>query len=350
MEAISNRYLGELSEKERKTIDKVLEQYDFQTISCSKVRSVYKIETTSGIICLKRIKHGRHKPNNGSILVQELIERNFYNIAKYYKTKDGRVYVRHKKVLFYVTEWIDGVECDLNNIDEALNCVKLLAEFHVAANSVDTSKLRVKNNLINWPKKFNESVQDLEKFHRVIDRKRIKSEFDSIYSSHIDSFYYRGMISLNFLNTSDYYRLSKEASKNKSICHDSFYYQNIIKRDSSYYIIDLDSIMIDLHVNDLGKLIRRLMSKKSYQWDFEKARRLIDAYASVNKLSKSELEVMLALIIFPHKFWKLGKRRYIKHKGWDEAKYMRKLTKLIKYNELQIKFLEDYLSFLKEYQ
>lgn len=350
MEATNYRYLQEPSEKEKSIIDKVLEQYDFQSTGYSKARSAYKIETTCGSICLKRIKHGRHKPNNGIILVEELTKRDFYNIAKYYRTKNGRGYVRYKKMIFYATEWIDGEESDLNNILEAVNCVKLLAKFHIAANNINTKNLKIKNNLINWPKKFNENISDLENFQRIIERKRIRSEFDSIYSSHIESFYYRGMIALNFLNTSDYYRLSREASKNKSICHDSFYYQNIIKKDDKYYIIDLDSIMIDLHINDLGKLIRRLMFKKSYQWNFEKAKMLIEAYSAVNKLSKSELEVMLALIIFPHKFWKLGKRRYLKHKAWDESKYMRKLNKLIKYNETQIKFLEDYLSFLKGYQ
>lgn len=49
------------------------------------------------------------------------------------------------------------------------------------------------------------------------------------------------------------------------------------------------------------------MTKKSYQWDFEKTKRIIEAYNSENKLTKEDLEVMLSLVIFPHKFWKLGK-------------------------------------------
>ena len=101
---------------------------------------------------------------------------------------------------------------------------------------------------------------------------------------------------------------------------------------------DLDSITIDIHLNDLGNLIRRLMSKRSYKWDFNKAKILIEAYSSINKLDKNELEVMLALIIFPYKFWKLGKKRYIKHKDWDESKYMYKLTRLIRYTPCKINF------------
>ncbi|EFG86108.1 spore coat protein, CotS family [Clostridium carboxidivorans P7] len=162
-----------------------------------------------------------------------------------------------------------------------------------------------------------------------------------MYSSYLDNIYHRAMTSLNFLNTSDYYKLSRQAEKNKTICHDSFYYQNIIKKNNQYYIIDLDSIIIDLHVNDLGKLIRRLMFKGSYEWDFQKAKTLIEAYNEVNKLEKNELEVMLALIVFPHKFWKLGRKRYIKYKNWDENKYIHKLNRLMKYNDMQNKFWKN---------
>lgn len=49
-----------------------------------------------------------------------------------------------------------------------------------------------------------------------------------------------------------------------------FYYQNIIKKGREYYIIDLDNIIIDLQVNDLGKYIRRLMNKKAINGTLKK--------------------------------------------------------------------------------
>lgn len=342
--------IDKLSEKEIRMVNRVLENYSFDVIKFVKVRSAYKLETSFGNICLKRMKHGEHKPLNGSILVQELVDKGFHNIAKYYKTKNDRIYVKYRNSFFYATEWIDGEECNLDSIEEAKNCVKLLAHYHIASSNIDIKRFKIKNNLKNWPVIFKHNLQDLEKFERIINRKKIKSEFDIAFGNYIESIYHRGMVAINFLNTSDYYKLSRQASQNKIICHDSFYYQNIIKKDEEYYIIDLDSIIVDLHVNDLGKLIRRLMFKRSYKWDFEKAKILIEEYNSISKFDKSELEVMLALIIFPHKFWKLGKKRYIKHKGWDESKYMHKLNRLVRYNDNQNKFLEDYLNYIKDYQ
>ncbi|AYD40301.1 CotS family spore coat protein [Clostridium fermenticellae] len=339
-----------ISEKEKKMVNRILKRYNFCILDIKKVRSVYKIKTSDGNVCLKKLKHGKNKPYNGSLLVEELLNNGFYNTARYYKTNDGHSYVKFKNLLFYVTDWIDGQECNLNDIHEAIECVKLLARYHIATSKIDMSSFKIRNNLKNWNNIFIKCLHDLEKFENIIENKKLKTHFDIMYKKYIHSMYNKGIISLHFLNTSEYYRLSRKSSLSRAICHDSFYYQNIIKKNHNYYIIDLDSIVIDLHVNDLGKLIRRLMFKKNYEWDFYKALKLIEAYSSINKLNKEELEVMLSLIIFPHKFWKLGRKRYIKNKNLSEQKYTHKLIRLIKYDELQNEFLENYLKYIDNYK
>ena len=334
---------------ENTLVTNALNNYEFSVLGYTKVRSAYKIESEDCNFCLKKIKHGRNKPENGNKLVKELSKVGFNNTAKYYTTKAGNILVKNKKCLFYVTDWIDGTECDLKIIEEACRCSKLLAQFHRAANSIENKDFKIRNNIKNWPKIFNSNQYDLDSFKRKIERKKLRSEFDKLFYEHIDNFIKRGMIALKILNTSEYYKISKEANKNKTICHDSFYYQNIIKKDDEFYIIDLDSIIFDLQINDLGKLIRRLMYKSEYGWNFGKAKKIIESYCSVNSLTKSELEVMLALIIYPHKFWKLGKKRYIKCKSWNESKYVHKIYRLINYDEQQEIFLEEYLKFLDSF-
>ncbi|GAA0723199.1 CotS family spore coat protein [Clostridium malenominatum] len=343
------QYIDDLTNYEGKNVRRILENYDFNIDNITKVRSAYRIDTDKGPVCLKKIRRSKRKAINGNIVVQELDKHGFPYTAKFYRTKNNYLFEKHKKSFYYVTEWIDGEECDLNDINEACNCVKLLAKFHICSCKIETKKLKVKNNLKNWPKIFNKNISDLETYKQIIEKKRLKNEFDISYKEYIDKFHNRGLAALHFLNSSDYYILSKKANENKTLCHDSFYYQNIIKKDEDYYLIDLDSIIIDLHINDLGKLIRRLMFKKSYSWEFDKAKKLIEAYNEVKPLSKGEIEAMLAMIAFPHKYWKLGRKRYIKKKGWSEAKYMNKLNKLIKSDELQQKFLDDYVRYANTY-
>lgn len=332
--------------KEDSMVKAVMSEYGLAVIDIYKVVSVYKIVTPEGYYCLKRIRRGRRKVNNINYLVEQLYSNGFYNTAKFIKTKTNHLYVRYRKYIFYVTEWIDGKECNVDNFDEVLDSIRLLANFHTCVNRVYTSKLKIRKNLKNWPKIFFNNLADLEKFKTVIERKKIKNEFDISYLKYIDMFYERGLKTIDLLNKSNYYMLSHSASIDKNVCYDGFNYKNIIKREEIYFLIDLDSITIDLQVLDLGKLIRRLMFRSNYQWDFQKARVMIEEYNNIKLLSLEEIEVMAAFIMFPHKFWKLGKKRYIKQKGWSEKKYLHKLNKIVNYYEQENDFYEQYLSYL----
>lgn len=337
---------GGITEKVRNIIEIVLHHYDVNIHNITRVRSVYKVESDKGNLCVKRVKRGRRKAQNGYYLVENLKKSNFHNTATYYKTFRGNYYVEHGKRIYYVTSWIDGTECDVRDINEGIGCVELLAKFHNSVNSIDVSKLKLKNNLKNWPGIFYSSVLDMEKYKSYINRKVIKSQFDHLYYDYIDMYYQRGLTALTFLNNSNYYKLSREANIRKTICHNSFYYQNIIKKQDQYYLIDLDSVMIDLQIMDLGNFIRRLMHKSEYNWDFNKAKILIEHYSTFRSVSAEELEVILSLLIFPYRFWKLGKKRYVKQKGWSETKYLKKLNKILKYSLEEQRFIESFMNYI----
>jgi CotS family spore coat protein len=338
-----------LSSRELELVKEICAKYGVNVQSVVKIRSVYKVKYDDNkSICLKRMKSGKKKVIRGNKLIEALNNNGFYNTVKYFRTINGNLYVKYKKFIFYATEWIEGRECNFDNLEEACGCVKLLAEFHKTTNKLGKKHFNVYNNLKNWPNIFKENLSELERFKNVINKKVLKSEFDIVYLKNMDRFLDRALMAINILSTSSYYKISKKANHNKTICHDSFYYQNVIEKNGEYYLIDFDSIMIDLQINDLGKLIRRLMYKGTYKWEFEKAKKLIEAYIDVNPLSKEELEVMLSLIIFPHKFWKLGKKKYYKRKNWSEIKYMHKLKKLIKYNDFQHEFVKKYFEYLNE--
>ncbi|MBW9147663.1 CotS family spore coat protein [Clostridium sp. CM028] len=342
-------HLNIITNKKMQILINVVRKYKLELITAEKVRSAYKITTDNGDFCLKKMRHGRSKVKNGCILTEELLLNNFTNTPKYFRTKDGAFSVSYKKNIYYLTEWLEGCECDLTDIDEAVSCTKLLAQFHNVSNKIDHNKIHIPNNLKDWPKIFTNDLNDFKRFERIITNKRIKNEFDIHFLENIDNFYNRGMSSVNILNKSQYYKSSKIANVKKIICHNNFRYHNIIKKDGEYFIINLDSIMSDLQISDLGKLLRRLMFEKAYGWNFNFAKVLIEAYNSTNKLSKEDLEIMLALIIFPHKFWKLAKKRYMKQKKWSETKYLNKLNKITCHNEAQEKFFNEYLNFLEEY-
>jgi len=336
--------------EEKIILNEICENYGLKFLTATKVRSAYKVKLKdSKEICVKKMKNGRKKVLLSYKLVEDLRKKGFLNTPRYLKTTNEHVYVKYKNMIFFATEWINGVECDLSNINEACEAAKLMAEFHKSTELLNIEKYNIKSNIKNWPKIFVNNLNDFERFESAISKKRLINEFDNMFLENIDEFYYRGLKALNTLNSSQYHKISREYSSKKTICHNSFYYQNIIKKDKEFYLIDMNSIIIDLRFNDLGKFIQRLMYKKEYKWEFNSAKAIIESYNSIYKLSKNELEIMLAFIIFPHKFWKLGKKRYINNKNWSEDKYIHKLNKIIKYAQYQDSFINEYINFLIDY-
>lgn len=339
-----------LSDKEIEIVKKICEKYDFSVRKAYKIRSVYKLFTYDNkCICLKKTKSGKKKIGNGNNLVEQLYKVGFTKTPNYIKMKNGKLYSTHRGYIFYAMNWVDGDEADLDDLEQAVVCAELLSQFHNSTKKIDVTKLKIKNNVKNWPSIFMEDIYALDRFQNEIENKRLKTTFDIEYKKNIDFFTNRGLIALNILNTSAYNKL-KNGEDNVVICHDSYYYQNLIKGEDGFYIIDLNNLVYDLRISDLGKYIRRLMSKKSYNWDFNKCKVLIEGYNKNYHLEKDELKAMLALIIFPHRFCKLGRKRYLKRKPWPEIKYSHKLRKIVKQFSIKEQFINDYLKFIKEYE
>lgn len=335
-----------IGEKERTVLERVLREYNIAARDIARLRSAYKVEGNDDMYFVKRMRHGSRKAGNGCVIVEALNNTGFLSTAKYYPNKEGAFFTKYGKYIYYVTSWIDGTEIDIENFQDALSCIELLARFHLAANCAEIKSLKIKNNLKNWPRIFTGNLSDLERYRYVINKKKIKNQFDNTYMDLIDFYYSRGVTALSILNSSNYHELSKSINNNRTICHDSFYYQNILKGSDGLYLIDFDSIIIDLQIVDLSKFIRRIMFRKNYEWNFDKAKILIEHYSNIKAVTKEELEIMLALLTFPHKFWKLGKKRYIKTKGWNEAKYLRKLNKITKFREEEQIFMENFIDYI----
>jgi CotS family spore coat protein len=340
--------LGFLDLKERNSIYKVLERYNLNVLDIQKFESRYKIATKDNYYWLYALKSGRDDIINNDSIGQELIKNKFSYFQNYIRTKYHELYIRSNKTIYYLTECIEGEACNIRSFDEAAKAVKFLASFHTVSYKINNDSQRLKKNRQNWIYIFNKNLSDFEKYKILIEKKRIRNSFDSIFYQQIDYYYKIGMLSLDLLSKYDYYNTLHKGDTNYTLCLDGLNRKNFIKTNGLYYLTSLDPVIIDYYVNDLNKYIKSIMNKTDFAWDFIKAKGLIEAYSDIKKLSKQDLGILLALIIFPYRFWKLGKKRYVTRKNWDENKYMNKLQKITKYQEKQEKFINDFFNYLSE--
>lgn len=333
--------------KERTLVYSILERYNLNVISVEKFDNKYKVITSNNSFWLNSINRGRNRIISSDIVIEELIKEKFESTLKYVRSKYKELYIRKKKTIYYITEYMEGEQCNLNNFEEDIGCIKLLASFHKAARTIDSDKIRLKRNMKNWSNIFNRNLSDLERFKNLIERKRIKTEFDAIYYKHIEYFYKVALLSINLLNKYDYYDVIYKSKSSYTLCLDGLSHKYLLKANGAYYLTSLEPLEIDYYINDVSKFIRTIMNKVSSEWDFQRAIKLIEAYGEINNVDKQEAGILLGLLIFPYKFWKLGKKRYIKHKAWEESRYKSKFEKIIKYKEKQEDFIDDYLNYLE---
>lgn len=344
---LESKCASNIGKKDRIMLAKVLNYYDFNVDTVEKVRSAYKVFTDIGVFCLKRVGHGYRKAKKSYYLMKYLKEKGYSNIAEYYFTREGKALIRDKGVAFYLTYWIEGREASFSTLDEILRCSELLADFHNNAKGFSANKhVKIKTHTKKWRKTFTKCRNELGEFSKHIDRLKLKSEFDYTYRSSIGYFKEEAEQAIRILNCSSYDELCEYYINEGYICHDSYYYQNIlIDNNDKLFIVDLESCQFDMPMSDLGKLIRRILSKKRYKWDFDLCRKIIERYCIVRPMSKEEYEILLAMLVFPHKFWKLGKKRYIKEKKWNENKYRKKLNRLMRERQFKKEFIYCYINF-----
>ncbi|MGE5633289.1 MAG: CotS family spore coat protein [Caulobacteraceae bacterium] len=341
------KYSSDINQKEAAMLDSILKHYDFNILSVEKVRSAYKVYTDNGVFCLKRVGHGYRKAKKCFYIIKHLRDKGFNNVAEYYQTREKKIFLKLDDAAFYITYWIEGREASFRIIDDILRCAELLASFHNHAKGFEAPKhVTIKSDYKKWKKHFEKYLKQMEAFKSSIDKLKLKSEFDYMYRNCADYYCNEARLAIKLLKQSKYADLSEYQKNELYVCHDSFYYQNIIISDSKeLYLVDLESCLYDIPMSDLGKFIRRVMTKGKYKWDFDLCRKIIESYSKIRPVSKEEYAILLTMLIFPHKFWKLGRKRYVKNKKWNEEKFKKKLKKIIKYREYKKEFIKCFMSF-----
>lgn len=338
---------GQITGTEYSIVLNVLKNYNIEAKRISKFGNDYRITTQDEDFCLKRIRHGRDGVERLFRMTEYITNKGFCSLPRYFKTREERLFVKYKHCYFYMTGWVDGREANLDNFNELLDCIKVLAEFHISASGDDSIRyFETPGNLKNWPLIFMENCSKLGWYKRIIEKKNIRSDFDNAYCLNIDFYRGLGTAAMELLGRADFHELSASAGRKRSIFINKFSGKNLLYlSDGRIFISDISTAVKDTTINNLGKILRKVISSDTYQWKFEIAKDIIETYRELVPISESEIKGLLSFIIFPYQFCKLGKKHYEKHKYWSEEKYMKKLKKQLRYKEKICNFLKDYTAF-----
>jgi len=321
---------------EQENINLILSQYNINIVNIKQEsdkgkKAVWWIKTTSGDKVLK--KHSCSSKTLEFILsAVEHLKSGNVNLSSIIKTKENKNYVRGIKCCYVLSEAIIGNTPNEDKPQELKMIVEALSNFHYASkNFTFPSDCKARIHLGLQKQEFQDQIQKLKGFYDTEMSNTKHSEFGQIIISSFPYFYKRMQLAISENEKSGYDRWSLEAKSTNCLCHQDFTASNLILNNSKeIFVLDIDSITIDLPTRDIRKFLNKIMKKKG-QWDSKLTSQILQWYNVKNPLEHWKWQVLKEALIFPHLYVGIMSKYYEKREiSWPEARYIERLKGMIK--------------------
>ena len=320
----------------------IQDNYGLQIQYIEKIKNVYKISSDNKEYCLKVIKYDFNHFLFIISAIKHLQNNKFKHIPKMIKTKDGKEYIAIEGYYAYLTNWVTARQCNYDSPVDLVIAASKIAELHKKSHGFNvTENMKPRIGWFKWPETFNTRKNEILDFKRRIDEKDKKTEFDEIYIKAMADELDRAEMSIENLIRSSYFEIMNKEIESKGFCHHDCANHNIlIGTSGEVNIIDFDYCILDTHLHDLASLLLRRM--KNGKWSKSNCIFIIDAYNSVNRVSKEEIPVMAAFMEFPQDYWQVGIQYYWEKQPWNEEFFLKKIKKILEDRQEKQEFIDQF--------
>lgn len=315
----------------------VLSRYELNITKISRTRGAFLCESESGECFLLRectVSAGRLLREAACLEVLEkhgmAVDRPLANKAGEMITQgeDGRNY--------YVRSWQTGREISAESREEIGEALRLLGRFHAT-----TKILPEAGRLLAEP--FSNScgmpvLADLRRHNRELHRaasyirkKKQKSDKERLILQGIRQYLPEAESVLQALETLGPLPLQ--------LCHGNYTHHKIIRRPEGFRIIDFSNIFINVPLEDVCLIMRKLMEK--WQWRADIGRYLLDSYEAMQPLSRESRRYLALRLRYPEKFWKQVNFYFNSGRIQLGGNSMFKLEKLMELQDAKERFIDE---------
>lgn len=334
-------------------IKEVLSNYRFNTNeirneSYKGKKGVWFLNTSNGGKILKKL-------SNSEATVKFLLAgvkyltNNGIKIPKIEKTRDAKDYTKIGETCYVVSEWIQGTKLKCNSIEELELIASELGKFHKASKGFSLPiDSKPKNHLGTWIEEYSRYLENMNRFYMNELKQKSDNPIGKLVTNEFPYFYERGKKAIEGLKGREYEKWVSKVNMQNCLCHQDFSPANLLLSGNSLYVIDTDSITIDLPARDIRKLLNKIM-KKTARWDSNRVLRIMSAYNSENKLLPAEWEVVFLDLMFPHLFLGAMDKYYnMRDKTWTETDYFNRLNEMMKFEKTITPLLQNFNRIIDE--
>ena len=295
--------------------------------------NMFHISTEAESFLLYKYSHKQDSCLMGLSLKEYLRTNGFPYASDTIEATSGKLYVKHDHSLYYMEKDIKGCTMPLESLQECREVCHALGAFHSYSSGFKYKGASLRNNFKSLGTKLQDKWLLALSIKGILEKKRLLTDFDRHYLSIIDILIARLQICRQL--SIGYEELCQNARQYPYICHNSIIESLLNTESGEPHLVRFDTASISVPIYELSELLKRLMRLDICNWDINALRELIASYNSYRSISKQEYEVLLCLLILPDKLLSVGKKRYIKKRGWSEKKYLQKLDKAVLIHQKQ---------------
>lgn len=285
-----------------------LEVESIEVVQGGQMALVWKVITTDGPVCLKRINRPEKKALF-SVHAQNFLAEKGARVPSILITKEQNLYARHGPFLFVVYDWIEGRPFDLTVPEDVEWMMKGLAEYHLNSTGFRPPEgIPSASKLGQWPKHYTKRCSQMEAW-KLIAETQPDEIFSKIYLEIADEFIESGKSVLSDLENSHYDEWVEACKREPTLCHQDYGTGNTILVDNEVWVIDLDTTAYDLPIRDLRKIIIPMISDAG-TWQTELFDLMLNAYERGNPLNAEQKNVMYIDMMFPYEFYDIARDKF----------------------------------------
>lgn len=289
------------------------------------VRDAYRVITPRGQFCLKRASGDGIRLTVIAEALDYLTRRGFHQVTPFFPTREGKAFCQHGEACYYLTEWLPGERPDLSNPALAVPACECLAGFHRAAEGFSGRGV-IRDHLGTWPERLGERLLELRALQADRALELYPDAFTKAFLDSVERWLGLGEWSMELLSAAGYAEEVAAFRERRGLCHGDPAERNLIWWQGQPFLIDFDTLLVDLPVLDLARLVRRV--DQDHEWDLDLAARMLAGYASVRPLNDREKALLVALLAFPEKYWRAVHRYYRNREGKSRRHLIHRLQEV----------------------
>ncbi len=298
----------------------IAESFNINPVNIYKCKYYYVVHSQKGSFLLSAARPRKERLENIHFYKEQLSNSGFYAIDNYLLC-NGKPYCEYDRTIYTMCKYYGNSELDILSNIQCAAALETIGSLGKAIKNIRESGVyaaEMGNPVIN---SYEKQINRLYKAKKRLSPQR---EFDILLLKYINPVIQRAENAIENLKKLNY-------GNEMTICHNSLKEGNIVYSRGKCWIIDWDNMKTSHYLEDCAFFIKRYIRKNAFITKDTKAQAmnindLLSHYTKNFRLSCGDLDILIQLLNYPHRFISLIIEYCSKNRGFIPSGLKNKLN------------------------